>query len=213
MTGFSAESSSSSSITEAAQNVSRLLNQAHPESPLPESDSEEDEFEAPVKFSLPLKGSSEPGPRFSYPKPHPSTSVEEIARLFPPPHQLFEREPKAHIPPRKRRRPIVTRWCLNCYNSKRKCDGKRPCQRCVQLGLVGLCVYKTDGLALTDDPTIDELTTREIIAELETPLPVQFATRKPLPRWADGDGDSSHPRAVILTSVYFWRCTSMELIS
>ncbi|KAG1814786.1 uncharacterized protein BJ212DRAFT_1237451, partial [Suillus subaureus] len=69
---------------------------------------------------------------------------------------------------RKRRRNIATQSCLNCHTSKHECDGKQPCQCCVLLGLVGLCIYETDGLALTDDPTIDELTTRERIAELES---------------------------------------------
>ena len=84
---------------------------------------------------------------------------------------------------RKRRRNRTTQSCLNCHTSKRKvsspihlskrnlihhnqCDRKRPCQRCIQLGLVsfcslqalpithhrfiktGLCVYEIDDPAL-----------------------------------------------------------------
>ncbi|KAG2336985.1 hypothetical protein BDR05DRAFT_895920 [Suillus weaverae] len=156
--------------------------------------------------------------------------MEDDTRLFSAPLQLSKREPRTHIPPRKRRRNIVTQPCLNCHTSKHECDRKRPCQRCILLGLAGLCVYETDGPALTDDQTVDELTTRQIIAELGSelhgvysalhynkffaaPLPVGSATGRPHPLWADGDGDPCHPQAAILTSVYFWRCTSVELIS
>lgn len=54
--------------------------------------------------------------------------------------------------PRKKRRNRTTQSCLNCHTSKRKCesapfnsrsalmflqgDRKRPCSRCIQLGLV-----------------------------------------------------------------------------
>ncbi|KAF8171556.1 hypothetical protein K438DRAFT_1612962, partial [Mycena galopus ATCC 62051] len=63
----------------------------------------------------------------------------------------------------------TTQSCLNCHTSKRKCDRKRPCQRCVQLGLTGLCVYEIDDPALRDDPTVDENTRlRNRIAELES---------------------------------------------
>ncbi|KAF7298647.1 Zn(2)-C6 fungal-type domain-containing protein [Mycena indigotica] len=70
---------------------------------------------------------------------------------------------------RKRRRNRTTQSCLNCHTSKRKCDRKRPCQRCIQLGLTGLCVYEIDDPALRDDPSIDESTRlRNRIAELES---------------------------------------------
>ncbi|KAI0036957.1 hypothetical protein K488DRAFT_29039, partial [Vararia minispora EC-137] len=45
---------------------------------------------------------------------------------------------------RKRRRNRTTQSCLNCHTSKRMCDRKRPCGRCTQLGLTGLCVYEVD---------------------------------------------------------------------
>jgi len=84
--------------------------------------------------------------------------------------------------------------------SKRKCDRKRPCQRCIQLGLTGLCVYEIDDPALRDDPTLDESTRlRNRIAELESL--VRELRGKPHPRWAEGnfrDGDQSerwHSRA------------------
>ncbi|KAF8182290.1 hypothetical protein BJ912DRAFT_595088 [Pholiota molesta] len=123
---------------------------------------------------------------------------------------------------RKRRRNRTTQSCLNCHTSKRKCDRKRPCQRCIQLGLTGLCVYEIDDPALRDDPSVDESTRlRNRIAELESlvrelrgaPFFVNlirilspFLTHrvfpgKPHPRWADTsfrDGDPNekwHSRA------------------
>lgn len=101
---------------------------------------------------------------------------------------------------RKRRRNRTTQSCLNCHTSKRKCDRKRPCQRCIQLGLTGLCVYEIDDPALRDDPSIDENTRlRNRIAELESL--VRELRGKPHPKWADNnfrDGDSNekwHSRA------------------
>ncbi|KAG9315995.1 hypothetical protein JVU11DRAFT_3653 [Chiua virens] len=101
---------------------------------------------------------------------------------------------------RKRRRNRTTQSCLNCHTSKRKCDRKRPCQRCIQLGLTGLCVYEIDDPALRDDPSLDEATRlRNRIAELESL--VRELRGKPHPRWADAsfrDGDPSerwHSRA------------------
>ncbi|KDQ62815.1 hypothetical protein JAAARDRAFT_66445 [Jaapia argillacea MUCL 33604] len=94
---------------------------------------------------------------------------------------------------RKKRRNRATQSCLNCHTSKRKCDRKRPCQRCIQLGLTGLCVYEIDDPAARDDPTIDETThLRNRIAELESL--VRELRGKPHPRWADPnfrDGDPS----------------------
>lgn len=101
---------------------------------------------------------------------------------------------------RKRRRNRTTQSCLNCHTSKRKCDRKRPCQRCIQLGLTGLCVYEIDDPALRDDPSVDENTRlRNRIAELESL--VRELRGKPHPRWAETnfrDGDPNekwHSRA------------------
>ncbi|PIL22705.1 transcription factor [Ganoderma sinense ZZ0214-1] len=94
---------------------------------------------------------------------------------------------------RKRRRNRTTQSCLNCHTSKRKCDRKRPCQRCIQLGLTGLCVYEVDDPALRDDPNIDENTRlRNRIAELESL--VRELRGKPHPKWAEPnfcDGDAN----------------------
>jgi hypothetical protein len=85
---------------------------------------------------------------------------------------------------RKRRRNRTTQSCLNCHTSKRKCDRKRPCSRCIQLGLTGLCVYEVDDPAARDDPNVDEATRlRSRIAELESL--VRELRGKPHPRWAD----------------------------
>ncbi|KAG2359456.1 hypothetical protein BDR07DRAFT_1415046 [Suillus spraguei] len=123
---------------------------------------------------------------------------------FQPPLQLkgelMDLEFTVDTDHRKRRRNRTTQSCLNCHTSKRKCDRKRPCQRCIQLGLTGLCVYEIDDPALRDDPTIDEATRlRNRIAELESL--VRELRGKPHPRWADAnfrDGDPSerwHSRA------------------
>jgi len=118
---------------------------------------------------------------------------------------------------RKRRRNRTTQSCLNCHTSKRKCDRKRPCQRCIQLGLTGLCVYEIDDPALRDDPTIDETTRlRNRIAELESL--VRELRGKPHPRWADSnfrDGDPSekwHSRATKCLPAAKRRAPSPELV-
>ncbi|EIN12810.1 hypothetical protein PUNSTDRAFT_59909 [Punctularia strigosozonata HHB-11173 SS5] len=88
---------------------------------------------------------------------------------------------------RKKRRNRTTQSCLNCHTSKRKCDRKRPCSRCIQLGLTGLCIYETsdpnERRALTspltlgapdqpscrDDPNLPEVERlRGRVAELES---------------------------------------------
>ncbi|KAF5381191.1 hypothetical protein D9757_007899 [Collybiopsis confluens] len=118
---------------------------------------------------------------------------------------------------RKRRRNRTTQSCLNCHTSKRKCDRKRPCQRCIQLGLTGLCVYEIDDPALRDDPTIDETTRlRNRIAELESL--VRELRGKPHPRWADSsfrDGDPTekwHSRATKCLPANKRRLPSPELV-
>jgi hypothetical protein len=87
-----------------------------------------------------------------------------------------------HLDHRKRRRNRTTQSCLNCHTSKRKCDRKRPCQRCIQLGLTGNCVYEVDDPSLRDNPGIDELThLKSRIAELE--CVVRELRGKPNPKW------------------------------
>ncbi|KAJ7506334.1 hypothetical protein B0H11DRAFT_1666812, partial [Mycena galericulata] len=69
---------------------------------------------------------------------------------------------------RKRRRNRTTQSRLNCHTTKRKCDQKRPCQRCIQLGLTGLCVYEVDDPTLRDDPSVENTRLLNWIAELES---------------------------------------------
>jgi hypothetical protein len=93
---------------------------------------------------------------------------------------------------RKRRRNRTTQSCLNCHTSKRKCDRKRPCSRCIQLGLTGLCVYEVDDPAIRDDPNVDEITKlRNRIAELESL--VRELRGKPHPRWVDNGANQAPP--------------------
>ncbi|KZT23396.1 hypothetical protein NEOLEDRAFT_1069443 [Neolentinus lepideus HHB14362 ss-1] len=107
--------------------------------------------------------------------------------------EIMDFEFTLEVDHRKRRRNRATQSCLNCHTSKRKCDRKRPCQRCIQLGLTGLCVYEIDDPALRDDPSVDETTRlRNRIAELESL--VRELRGKPHPRWADAnfrEGDPS----------------------
>ncbi|KAF8581564.1 hypothetical protein K439DRAFT_1243188, partial [Ramaria rubella] len=70
---------------------------------------------------------------------------------------------------RKRRRNRMRVSCLNCYASKRKCDRKRPCTRCIKHGLTGLCVYELDDPDARDQCQENETTRlRNRIAELES---------------------------------------------
>ncbi|CAK5283234.1 unnamed protein product [Mycena citricolor] len=69
---------------------------------------------------------------------------------------------------RKRRRNRTTHSCLNCHATKRMCDRKRPCTRCVQLGIADNCAYQTDKSA-GFEPAVkqDESALLARIAELE----------------------------------------------
>ncbi|KZT07760.1 uncharacterized protein LAESUDRAFT_105000 [Laetiporus sulphureus 93-53] len=96
----------------------------------------------------------------------------------------MELDPSSEVDHRRRPRNRPAQSCLNCHISKRKCDRKRPCLRCTQLGVTGLCFYEVDDPALRDDPNIDENTRlRNRIAELESILRAYHG--KPGPRWAD----------------------------
>ncbi|TCD63982.1 hypothetical protein EIP91_004715 [Steccherinum ochraceum] len=85
----------------------------------------------------------------------------------------------------QRRRNRTMHSCLNCHNSKRKCDRKRPCQRCIELGLTGLCVYQVDDPTAMDDPNLDQnMRLRRRIAELESLVrDLRGGAGKPHPRW------------------------------
>ncbi|KZT41463.1 hypothetical protein SISSUDRAFT_981816, partial [Sistotremastrum suecicum HHB10207 ss-3] len=76
----------------------------------------------------------------------------------------------AEMDHRKRRRNRLSVSCVNCHQSKRMCDRKRPCSRCVQLGLTGLCIYEVDEKAAASGTQGHEenLRLRKRIAELES---------------------------------------------
>ncbi|EIN08465.1 hypothetical protein PUNSTDRAFT_103324 [Punctularia strigosozonata HHB-11173 SS5] len=83
---------------------------------------------------------------------------------------------------RKLPRNRATKSCLNCFKSKRMCDRKRPCTRCTQLGLTGLCVYEVDDPDRTRDNEGDIPHLQRRIGELESII--RELKNKPHPRWA-----------------------------
>ncbi|KAJ7703135.1 hypothetical protein B0H17DRAFT_89839 [Mycena rosella] len=85
------------------------------------------------------------------------------------------------------RRNRTTQSCFNCHATKRMCDRKRPCSRCTQLGLTGLCVYEVDDPARQSDAQDESSRLLSRIAELESV--VRELKNKPHPRWA-ADTDS-----------------------
>ncbi|KAI0288534.1 hypothetical protein BC826DRAFT_684146 [Russula brevipes] len=68
---------------------------------------------------------------------------------------------------RKRRRNRTTQSCLHCHTSKRMCDRKRPCGRCTQLGITGLCVYEVDDPSQRVEAEDDKIRLQKRVAELE----------------------------------------------
>ncbi|KAJ7783241.1 hypothetical protein B0H16DRAFT_1496065 [Mycena metata] len=99
----------------------------------------------------------------------------------------------AEAPPgdhRKRSRNRTTQSCVNCHQTKRACDRKRPCSRCIQFGLTGLCVYEVDDPARKSTATEDETTRlQNRIAELEEVI--RELKNKPHPRWTAPDAHDS----------------------
>ncbi|KAJ7287474.1 hypothetical protein C8J57DRAFT_1167579 [Mycena rebaudengoi] len=84
---------------------------------------------------------------------------------------------------RKRRRNRTTQSCLNCHTTKRMCDRGRPCSRCTQLGLSGVCVYEIDDPARRTDTRDESSRLVSRIAELEGVI--RELKNKPHPRWLD----------------------------
>ncbi|THH30783.1 hypothetical protein EUX98_g3406 [Antrodiella citrinella] len=83
---------------------------------------------------------------------------------------------------RRKRRNRMTQSCLNCHTSKRMCDRKRPCGRCTQLGLTGLCVYEVDDPNQRNDLPDEQIRLQKRVAELESVI--RELKNKPHPRWA-----------------------------
>ncbi|TDL25375.1 hypothetical protein BD410DRAFT_717935, partial [Rickenella mellea] len=83
----------------------------------------------------------------------------------------FDNQLRICMDHRKRSRNRATQSCLHCRANKRKVRRQlvhRPCQRCIKLGMTGLCVYEVEDLDARDDPNISESTRlRNRIAELE----------------------------------------------
>lgn len=61
------------------------------------------------------------------------------------------------------------------------CDRKKPCGRCVQLGITGLCVYEVDNPSHRADSEDDGSRLRQRVAELEGVI--RQMKNKPHPRW------------------------------
>ncbi|EMD37379.1 hypothetical protein CERSUDRAFT_94391 [Gelatoporia subvermispora B] len=90
---------------------------------------------------------------------------------------------------RRKRRNRTTQSCLNCHTSKRMCDRKRPCGRCTQLGLTGLCVYEVDDPSRSNDSPDEKTRLQKRVAELESVI--RELKNKPHPRWVNSSGTAS----------------------
>ncbi|KAH9948548.1 hypothetical protein B0H21DRAFT_777789 [Amylocystis lapponica] len=84
---------------------------------------------------------------------------------------------------RRKRRNRTTQSCLNCHTSKRMCDRKRPCGRCTQLGLTGLCVYEVDDPSQSHESHDEKSRLQKRVAELESVI--RELKNKPHPRWTN----------------------------
>ncbi|KAJ7680386.1 hypothetical protein DFH06DRAFT_415615 [Mycena polygramma] len=91
---------------------------------------------------------------------------------------------------RKRRRNRTTQSCLNCHATKRMCDRGRPCTRCTQLGLTGMCVYQVDDPATKSNTQDERSRLQDRIAELEAVI--RELKNKPHPRWTDARETGLH---------------------
>ncbi|KAI0819982.1 hypothetical protein BC628DRAFT_1413377 [Trametes gibbosa] len=100
---------------------------------------------------------------------------------------------------RRKRRNRPTQSCLNCHTSKRMCDRQRPCGRCTQLGLTGLCVYEVDNPSHRANVQDEAARLQKRVAELESII--RELKNKPHPRWAQpgtttgGGSPTMHPLA------------------
>ncbi|KAI0733196.1 hypothetical protein C8Q72DRAFT_814677 [Fomitopsis betulina] len=104
---------------------------------------------------------------------------------------------------RRKRRNRTTQSCLNCHTSKRMCDRKRPCGRCTQLGLTGLCVYEVDDPSRrqpSGDSQDEKCRLQKRVAELESVI--RELKNKPHPRWVAGQdtSDKARPQPTVPSS-------------
>ncbi|KAH8980487.1 hypothetical protein EDB86DRAFT_556742 [Lactarius hatsudake] len=95
---------------------------------------------------------------------------------------------------RKRRRNRTTQSCLNCHISKRMCDRKRPCGRCIQLGITGLCMYEVDDPSQRTEAANDKTRLKMRVAELEGVI--RELKNKPHPRWTQSSSDTYQIQAI-----------------
>ncbi|KAH9858817.1 hypothetical protein C2E23DRAFT_21481 [Lenzites betulinus] len=107
------------------------------------------------------------------------TSEDDHRRELPPPH-IPSRHTDSEHTGKRRNRP--TQSCLNCHTSKRMCDRQRPCGRCTQLGLTGLCVYEVDNPSHRANAQDEAARLQKRVAELESII--RELKNKPHPRWA-----------------------------
>ncbi|KAI0355568.1 hypothetical protein OH77DRAFT_296569 [Trametes cingulata] len=91
---------------------------------------------------------------------------------------------------RRKRRNRPTQSCLNCHTSKRMCDRQRPCGRCTQLGLTGLCVYEVDNPSHRANAQDEAARLQKRVAELESII--RELKNKPHPRWAQSGGGTNN---------------------
>ncbi|KAG8862472.1 hypothetical protein FRB96_001543 [Tulasnella sp. 330] len=131
-----------------------------------------------------------------------SATSSSSSTFVPPPHSDGLHSPKLEstdeyrlLPPgnpppappkfnfRKQKRHRVMQSCVACHTQKRKCDRKRPCTRCVEHGISGMCVYQLEDPSQRDGPDQEELwRLRNRVAELERT--VRVLMQKPLSRRA-----------------------------
>lgn len=72
------------------------------------------------------------------------------------------------------------------------CDRKRPCGRCTQLGLTGLCVYEVDDPSQRSEAQDEGSRLRKRVAELEGVI--RELKNKPHPRWTQGTSTTESPQ-------------------
>ncbi|KAH8080262.1 hypothetical protein BXZ70DRAFT_640837 [Cristinia sonorae] len=110
----------------------------------------------------------------------PAATASAASRKKKTPSDPTKRSPEDDH--RRKRRNRMTQSCLNCHTSKRMCDRKRPCGRCTQLGLTGLCVYEVDDPNQRNELPDEQIRLQKRVAELESVI--RELKNKPHPRWA-----------------------------
>ncbi|KAH9935483.1 uncharacterized protein B0H18DRAFT_413697 [Fomitopsis serialis] len=82
------------------------------------------------------------------------------------------------------------------------CDRKRPCGRCTQLGLTGLCVYEVDDPSRkhpSGDSQDEKCRLQKRVAELESVI--RELKNKPHPRWVAGQDTNDRARQAATSSM------------